>query len=118
MGADELVINMGPQHPSTHGVLRVKLKLDGERVNQFGVRHRVFAPGRGENRGEPHVSAICSLRRSHGLCRGGQQRIGVLRGGGKIADGGSSTAGGVIPNHLDGTAENRQSPAVASARML
>jgi len=24
MGADELVINMGPQHPSTHGVLRVK----------------------------------------------------------------------------------------------
>jgi len=32
LGADELVINMGPQHPSTHGVLRVKLKLDGERV--------------------------------------------------------------------------------------
>jgi NADH-quinone oxidoreductase subunit D len=32
LGADELVINMGPQHPSTHGVLRVKLRLDGERV--------------------------------------------------------------------------------------
>ena len=29
---DELVINMGPQHPSTHGVLRVVLRLDGERV--------------------------------------------------------------------------------------
>ena len=29
---DELVINMGPQHPSTHGVLRIVLKLDGERV--------------------------------------------------------------------------------------
>ena len=28
---DELVINMGPQHPSTHGVLRLVLKLDGER---------------------------------------------------------------------------------------
>ena len=32
LDADELVINMGPQHPATHGVLRVKLKLDGERV--------------------------------------------------------------------------------------
>jgi len=29
---EELVINMGPQHPSTHGVLRVVLRLDGERV--------------------------------------------------------------------------------------
>jgi NADH-quinone oxidoreductase subunit D len=32
LGADEIILNMGPQHPSTHGVLRVKLKLDGERV--------------------------------------------------------------------------------------
>jgi NADH-quinone oxidoreductase subunit D len=32
LGADEIILNMGPQHPSTHGVLRVRLKLDGERV--------------------------------------------------------------------------------------
>src|SRR5246127_820699 len=32
LGADELILNMGAQHPSAHGVLRVKLKLDGERV--------------------------------------------------------------------------------------
>jgi NADH-quinone oxidoreductase subunit D len=32
LGADEIIINMGPQHPSTHGVLRVKLKLDGEKI--------------------------------------------------------------------------------------
>ena len=28
----ELLINLGPQHPSTHGVLRIVLKIDGERV--------------------------------------------------------------------------------------
>ncbi len=40
----ELEINMGPQHPSTHGVLRVRLKLDGERVvdaeSIIGYLHR------------------------------------------------------------------------------
>jgi NADH-quinone oxidoreductase subunit D len=32
LDSSELVLNMGPQHPSTHGVLRVVLKLDGEKV--------------------------------------------------------------------------------------
>jgi len=27
-----MTLNMGPQHPATHGVLRVKLELDGERI--------------------------------------------------------------------------------------
>lgn len=27
-----MTLNMGPQHPSTHGVMRVLLKLDGETV--------------------------------------------------------------------------------------
>src|ERR1700676_4247347 len=30
--AKTMVLNMGPQHPSTHGVLRVLLELDGENV--------------------------------------------------------------------------------------
>jgi len=39
-----LTLNMGPQHPSTHGVLRVLLKLDGEIVTEcdpiIGYLHR------------------------------------------------------------------------------
>ena len=32
LDANEIVLNMGPQHPSTHGVLRVILRLDGEKI--------------------------------------------------------------------------------------
>src|SRR5215510_11499153 len=31
-GARRMVLNMGPQHPSTHGVLRLLIELDGETV--------------------------------------------------------------------------------------
>jgi NADH-quinone oxidoreductase subunit D len=34
-GAERLVVNMGPQHPSTHGVLRLILTLDGESVTEI-----------------------------------------------------------------------------------
>src|SRR6476659_7705846 len=31
-GEERIVVNMGPQHPSTHGVLRLVLELEGETV--------------------------------------------------------------------------------------
>jgi NADH-quinone oxidoreductase subunit D len=34
-GDERLVVNMGPQHPSTHGVLRLILTLDGESVTEL-----------------------------------------------------------------------------------
>ena len=34
-GDEHLVVNMGPQHPSTHGVLRLILTLDGETVTEL-----------------------------------------------------------------------------------
>lgn len=41
---EELLLNMGPQHPSTHGVVRVVLELDGERIVKatpdLGYLHR------------------------------------------------------------------------------
>ncbi len=41
-----MILNMGPQHPSTHGVLRLKLITDGEIVSHvepvIGYLHRSF----------------------------------------------------------------------------
>src|SRR5947209_17677722 len=31
---ERIVVNMGPQHPSTHGVLRLVLELEGETVTE------------------------------------------------------------------------------------
>lgn len=43
-GMETMTLNMGPQHPSTHGVLRVVLELDGEIVEKatvhLGYLHR------------------------------------------------------------------------------
>ena len=43
-GTDEYVVNMGPQHPATHGVLRLVVKLDGETIKEtmpvLGYLHR------------------------------------------------------------------------------
>ncbi len=53
---ETLVLNMGPQHPSTHGVLRVVLKMDGEYVLEahpiIGYGHRMH-----EKMGEVRTSS-------------------------------------------------------------
>ena len=46
LDTDEMIVNMGPQHPSTHGVLRLELRTDGEVVRSvrlhIGYLHRCF----------------------------------------------------------------------------
>ncbi len=43
---NEMILNMGPQHPATHGVLRLLLRLDGETViacvPELGYLHRGY----------------------------------------------------------------------------
>ncbi|MCI0562363.1 MAG: hypothetical protein MN733_28085, partial [Nitrososphaera sp.] len=50
--AIDLMINMGPQHPSTHGVFRLVVWVDGERIV----------------RAEPHIGYL--HRGSEKLCEG------------------------------------------------
>ncbi|MEV4887988.1 NADH-quinone oxidoreductase subunit D [Nonomuraea sp. NPDC050547] len=44
LATEDMVLNIGPQHPSTHGVLRLRLTLDGERISSaepiIGYMHR------------------------------------------------------------------------------
>ena len=43
---EEMVLNIGPQHPATHGVLRLQVRTDGEVVSEItphmGYLHRCF----------------------------------------------------------------------------
>ncbi|MEI6090902.1 MAG: NADH dehydrogenase (quinone) subunit D [bacterium] len=46
LAEEDMILNMGPQHPATHGVLRVLLRLEGETiircVPELGYLHRGF----------------------------------------------------------------------------
>ncbi|MFQ5926132.1 MAG: NADH-quinone oxidoreductase subunit D [Terriglobia bacterium] len=87
LGADEIVLNMGPQHPSTHGVLRVKLKLDGEKVIGsecvIGYLHRGVEKI-GENRPytqfAPYVDRtdyVAAVSNGLGYCEAVEKLLGV-----------------------------------------
>ncbi len=44
IATQDMILNIGPQHPATHGVLRLRLRLDGERIVEcepiIGYMHR------------------------------------------------------------------------------
>src|SRR3990167_10038804 len=58
---EEMILNLGPQHPSTHGVLRVLLSLDGEVITKaqpdVGYLHR-GTEKLAENRTYPQMLVI------------------------------------------------------------
>ena len=87
LDSTELVLNMGPQHPSTHGVLRVIVKLDGEKVLGtdcvIGYLHRGVEK-LGENRTyqqfAPYVDRmdyVASVSNGLGYCLAVEKLLGV-----------------------------------------
>ena len=87
LGADEIILNMGPQHPSTHGVLRVKLKLDGEKVIEseciIGYLHRGVEKI-GENRTYPQFAPyvdrtdyVAAVSNGLGYCEAVEKLLGA-----------------------------------------
>jgi hypothetical protein len=82
LDSDELILNMGPQHPSTHGVLRVLLKLDGEKV--IGTECIIGYLHRGvEKIAENRTYAMFN---PNGLRGSGLQRPRLLRNHRKVAE--------------------------------
>jgi NADH-quinone oxidoreductase subunit D len=87
LGADEIIINMGPQHPSTHGVLRVKLKLDGEKIVEseciIGYLHRgveKIAEHRTYQQFAPYVDRmdyVAAVSNGLGYCEAVEKLMGV-----------------------------------------
>jgi NADH-quinone oxidoreductase subunit D len=85
--ASELTVSMGPQHPSTHGVLQVKLKLDGERVLDaqcvIGYLHRgVEKLGEAQTYGQfvptlDRMDYIAAVSNCVGFCETIEKMLGV-----------------------------------------
>src|SRR5207245_10181152 len=85
--ASEITVSMGPQHPSTHGVLQVKLKLDGERVIDaecvIGYLHRgVEKLGEAQTYGQfvptlDRMDYIAAVSNCLGYCEDGETPLSV-----------------------------------------
>lgn len=87
MQFEELVINMGPQHPSTHGVLSLELRLDGEIVTdcrpRIGYLHRSIEKI-AENRTlvqflpfTDRLDYIASMNNNLGFCLAAEKLLGI-----------------------------------------
>ncbi|MCI0921405.1 NADH-quinone oxidoreductase subunit D [Sphingobacterium rhinopitheci] len=87
VGSTEMVINMGPQHPSTHGVLRLELITDGELVKDIiphlGYLHRCFdkhAESMNYAKTIPftdRLDYLASMNNSHAFVMGVERMLGI-----------------------------------------
>jgi NADH-quinone oxidoreductase subunit D len=83
----EMILNVGPQHPSTHGVLRFEVITDGEIINNviphIGYLHRCFekhAESLAYNQIIPYVDRmdyITSMNSEHAYVMGVERMLGI-----------------------------------------
>ena len=85
--SEEMIINLGPQHPSTHGVLRLEVLMDGEIVREvvphIGYLHRCFekhAENLPYNQVIPFVDRldyVASMNCEHAYAMGVERMLGI-----------------------------------------
>lgn len=83
----EMIVNLGPQHPSTHGVLRLEVLMDGEIVKEvvphLGYLHRCFekhAENLPYNQVIPFVDRldyVASMNSEHAYALGVEKMLGI-----------------------------------------
>ena len=74
LGDGEMLVNMGPQHPSTHGVMRARAQGPGRDRHRHGPGPGLPPPRHREAVRERHLHHGHDLRRPHGLHVGHAQR--------------------------------------------
>ncbi|MFY0624827.1 MAG: NADH-quinone oxidoreductase subunit D [Reichenbachiella sp.] len=85
--SEEMIINIGPQHPSTHGVLRLEVVTDGEIVvdivPHMGYLHRCFEKHTESvpfNQGIPFVDRldyVAAMNSEHAWAMGVEKMLGI-----------------------------------------
>lgn len=85
--AEEMIVNLGPQHPSTHGVLRLELLMEGEIVKEvvphIGYLHRCFekhAESLPYNQVIPFVDRldyVAAMNNEHAYALGVERMLGI-----------------------------------------
>lgn len=85
--SEEMIINLGPQHPSTHGVLRLEVLMEGELVRDvvphIGYLHRCFekhAESLPYNQVIPFVDRldyVASMNNEHAYAMGVEKMLGI-----------------------------------------
>jgi len=85
--SEEMIVNLGPQHPSTHGVLRLEVLMEGEIVKEvvphIGYLHRCFekhAENLPYNQVIPFVDRldyVASMNSEHAYAMGVERMLGI-----------------------------------------
>lgn len=84
---EEMIVNLGPQHPSTHGVLRLEVLMDGEVIKEvvphIGFLHRCFekhAENLPYNQVIPFVDRldyVAAMNNEHAYAMGVERMLGI-----------------------------------------
>ncbi|HTJ49454.1 MAG TPA: NADH-quinone oxidoreductase subunit D [Cyclobacteriaceae bacterium] len=85
--SEEMIVNLGPQHPSTHGVLRLEVLMDGEIIKEvvphIGYLHRCFekhAENLPYNQTIPFVDRldyVAAMNNEHVFAMGVERMLGI-----------------------------------------